>query len=186
MLRAQARVSFRVRLSDKRGSPFLKPRVQTASISSSRPQKNLFAPPLFVHCHHHRLDHRPLHVHHTFRRSPFVQSQTRSCGTSLRPTPLPTSESTQTSHGRRASVLDGIGCGLEGLARFSRCRNLLVPSSMVPSCPTVSQSYIHCLSPSRPHSSSAFRNFKIPRTNLLARPDSRSVQHRDDHPLARL
>lgn len=47
MLRAQARASFRVRLSDKRGSPFLTPRVQTASISSSpsRRQKNLIASP---------------------------------------------------------------------------------------------------------------------------------------------
>jgi hypothetical protein len=61
----------------------------------------------------------------------------------------------------RLCLIDNIGRGLEGL-RFPGCQNLLASLSRVSLSPSVSQTYIHYLSPSRPYlilsDSSAFRN----------------------------
>jgi 2-methylcitrate dehydratase len=153
MLRAQARASFRVRLLDKRGSPFLTSRVQTASISSSRHQKNLIASP-------------PSSTYTTISRS---MSTTHFGESAIRPEPdkvvqdiasyvhdykIDSDLAWETA---RLCLIDTIGCGLEGL-RFPECQNLLGPvveGTIVPNGESV---YIHCFSPSRPHSFSAFRN----------------------------
>ncbi|KAF8502254.1 2-methylcitrate dehydratase [Russula emetica] len=122
MLRAQARASFRVRLLDKRGSPFLTPRVQTATISSSRRQKNLIASP-------------PLSTSTTTARS---MSTTHFGESTVRPEPdkvvqdianyvhdykIDSDLAWETA---RLCLIDTIGCGLEGL-RFPECRSLLGP-----------------------------------------------------------
>jgi hypothetical protein len=126
MLRAQARASFRVRLSDKRGSGFLTPRVQTASISSSRRQKILIASP------------------RSSTITPLTTTTARSMSTThfgestVRPEPdkvvqdiadyvhdykIDSDLAWETA---RLCLIDTIGCGLEGL-RFPECRNLLGP-----------------------------------------------------------
>ena len=128
MLRAQARASFRVRLLDKRGSPFLTPRVQTASISSSRRQKSLFASP-------------PSSTATTTT----ALSTSRSMSTThfgestVRPEPdkvvqdiadyvhdykIDSDLAWETA---RLCLIDTIGCGLEGLRVSPECRNLLGP-----------------------------------------------------------
>jgi hypothetical protein len=127
MLRAQARASFRVRLSDKRGSPFLTPRVQTASISSSRPQKNLFASP-------------PSPSASTIALTTSRSMSTTHFGEStVRPEPdqvvqgiadyvhdykIDSDLAWETA---RLCLIDTIGCGLEGLRVSPECRNLLGP-----------------------------------------------------------
>jgi MmgE/PrpD N-terminal domain len=126
MLRAQARASFRVRLSDKRGSGFLTPRVQTASISSSRSQKIIIASP------------------RSSTITPLTTTTARSMSTThfgestVRPEPdkvvqdiadyvhdykIDSDLAWETA---RLCLIDTIGCGLEGL-RFPECRNLLGP-----------------------------------------------------------
>jgi 2-methylcitrate dehydratase len=128
MLRAQARASFRVRLLDKRGSPFLTPRVQTASISSSLRQKNLIASP-------------PSSTTTTT----IALSTSRSMSTThfgestVRPEPdkvvqdiadyvhdhkIDSDLAWETA---RLCLIDTIGCGLEGLRVSPECRNLLGP-----------------------------------------------------------
>lgn len=126
MLRAHARASFRVRLLlDKRGSPFLTPRVQTASISSSsRLRNNLIASPPTPTV--------------TTTASSRSMSTTHFGESTVRPEPdrvvqdiadyvhdykIDSDLAWETA---RLCLIDTIGCGLEGL-RFTECRNLLGP-----------------------------------------------------------
>jgi hypothetical protein len=127
MLRAQARASFRVCLLDKRGSPFLTPRVQTASISSSRRQKNPFASP-------------PSSTATTIALTTSRSMSTTHFGEStVRPEPdkvvqdiadyvhdykIDSDLAWETA---RLCLVDTIGCGLEGLRVSPECRNLLGP-----------------------------------------------------------
>jgi hypothetical protein len=127
MLRAQARASFRVRLSDKRGSPFLTPRVQTASISSSRRQKNLIASPS---------SSIATTIALTTSRS---MSTTHFGESTVRPEPDKVVQdianyvhdykigSDLAWETARLCLVDTIGCGLEGLRVSPECRNLLGP-----------------------------------------------------------
>src|SRR6266849_6727780 len=122
MLSAQARASFRFRVLNKRGS--LTPRVQTASISSSRRQNNLIAsPPSFTA------------TTITLTRS---MSTTHFGESTVRPEPdkvvqdiadyvhdhkIDSDLAWETA---RLCLIDTIGCGLVGL-RFDECQNLLGP-----------------------------------------------------------
>ena len=126
MLRAHARASFRVRLLDKCGYPFLTPRVQTASIfSSSRLRNNLIASPT------------PSTVL-TNTNTARTMSTTHFGESTVRPEPdkvvqdiadyvhdykIDSDLAWETA---RLCLIDTIGCGLEGL-RFTECRNLLGP-----------------------------------------------------------
>jgi 2-methylcitrate dehydratase len=156
MLRAQARASFRVRLLDKRGSPILTPRVQTASISSSRRQESLFAsPPPSTATTTALITSRSMYPTHfgesTVRPEP--DKVVEDIADYVHDYKIDSDLAWETA---RLCLIDTIGCGLEACAFLLSVGTYLAPSSRVPSCPTVSQSYIHCLSPSRPHSFSAF------------------------------
>ena len=186
MLRAQARTSFRV--LDQRGSLLLTPRVQTASISSSA------------------------RIIASSRRQNLIPSLRSSTTTAI--IPASTARAMSTHYGEsavrpepdkvvqdianyvhdykinsdlawetaRLCLIDTIGCGLEALHCSPECRNLLGPvveGTIVPN----GEPYYH-LAESAPLIL-RFRN-ESPRDQLPARPNSRSVQHRDHHPLARL
>src|SRR6266403_2945767 len=126
MLRAQARASFRVRLSDKRGSPFLTPRVQTASISSSRHQKNPIAFPLSSTV----TATTPLTTARSMSTTHFGES-------TVRPEPDQVVQDIAVHDYKVDSdlawetaclcLIDTIGCGLKGLRVSPECRNLLGP-----------------------------------------------------------
>ena len=163
MLRVQTRASFRVRLFDKRVFPFLTPRVQTASISSSRRQRNSFAS-------------RPSS---TATATTIASTTSRSMSTThfgestVRPEPdkvvqdiadyvhdykIDSDLAWETA---RLCLIDTIGCGLEGLRVSPECRNLLGPvveGTIVPNGESSPTSTADDDRPSRPHSFSAFRN----------------------------
>jgi 2-methylcitrate dehydratase len=168
MLRVQARASFRVRLSDKRGSPFLTPRVQTASISisSSRRQKNLFASP-------------PSSTATTIALTTSRSMSTTHFGEStVRPEPdkvvqdiadyvhdykIDSDLAWETA---RLCLIDTIGCGLEGLRVSPECRNLLGPiveGTIVPNGESVLYRQVGPTQP--PHSGT-----KVPGTNYQLDP----------------
>jgi 2-methylcitrate dehydratase len=125
MLRAQARASFRVRLLDKRGSPFLTPRIQTASISSSRRQKNLIASPTSPSTTIALTTARSMSTAHfgesTVRPEP--DKVVRDIADYVHDYKIDSDLAWETA---RLCLIDTIGCGLEGL-RFPECRNLLGP-----------------------------------------------------------
>ena len=170
MLRAQARASFRVRLSDKRGSPFLTPRVQTASISSSRRQKNLFASP-------------PSSTATTIALTTARSMSTTHFGEStVRPEPdkvvqdiadyvhdykIDSDLAWETA---RLCLIDTIGCGLEGLRVSPECRNLLGPiveGTIVPNGESVLHSLLIAqVGPTHPPHSGT----KVPGTNYQLDP----------------
>ena len=125
LLRAQTRVSLRA--LEQRGSLFLAPRVQAASISSSS------ARPITSSRRHNPTPTQLLSS------TPFVRPMSTHYGESaLRPKPdevvqdiadyvhnykIDSDLAWETA---RLCLIDTIGCGLEGL-RFPECRNLLGP-----------------------------------------------------------
>jgi 2-methylcitrate dehydratase len=160
MLRAQARTSFRVRLLDRRSSPFLTPRVQTASISSSLRQKNLIASPPSSPSTATTIaltTSRPMSTTHfgesTVRPEP--DKVVQDIADYVHDYKIDSDLAWETA---RLCLIDTIGCGLEGLRVSPECRNLLGPVVEGTTVPNGESSYFHCISPSRPHSSSAFRN----------------------------
>ncbi len=130
MLRALAQARASSRVLDKRGSLFLTPRVQTASISSSRRQKNLIIASPYLSTT-------------TTTTTTVSSTATRAMSThygesAVRPEPdkvvqeiadyvhdykIDSGLAWETA---RLCLIDTIGCGLEGL-RFPECRNLLGP-----------------------------------------------------------
>ena len=124
MLRAQARASFRIRLLNKRGSPSLTPRVQTASISSSRRQKNLIAsPPLSTTIT--TIAARSMSTTHFGESAvrPEPDKVVQDIANYVHDYKIDSDLAWETA---RLCLIDTIGCGLEGL-RFPECRNLLGP-----------------------------------------------------------
>jgi MmgE/PrpD N-terminal domain len=137
MLRAQARASFRVLLLDKRGFPFLTPRVQAASISSSRRQKlkSPFASPPSSTATITTTTTTTIAL--TASRS--MSTTTHFGESTVRPEPDKVVQdiadyvhdykivSDLAWETARLCLIDTVGCGLEGLRVSPECRNLLGP-----------------------------------------------------------
>lgn len=173
MLRAQARASFRVRLLDKRGSPFLTPRVQTASIiSSSRRQKNPLAsrPSSTATAATIALTtSRPMSSTHfgesTVRPEP--DKVVQDIADYVHDYKINSDLAWETA---RLCLIDTIGCGLEGLRVSPECRNLLGPvveGTIVPDGEPVPQFTVYRqVGPTHPPHSGT----KVPGTNYQLDP----------------
>jgi len=152
MLRAQVRASFRLRVLDKRGSPFLTSRVKTASISSQRQKILIASPPSST-----TTTAIPLTTARSMSTAHFGES-------TVRPEPdkvvqdiadyvhdykIDSDLAWETA---RLCLIDTIGCGLEGL-RFPECRNLLGPvveGTIVPNGSSVLHDYPLLIAKSAP------------------------------------